>query len=52
MISLTEADTIKEIAEYILQAVYTSSYVDKGFVGMESRVDDLLCNYICPGSGG
>ncbi|XP_062015119.1 disease resistance protein RPV1-like [Rosa rugosa] len=29
-----------------------SSSVDKGFVGMDSRIGDLLHNYICPQFGG
>ncbi|XP_024168266.1 disease resistance protein RUN1 isoform X2 [Rosa chinensis] len=31
---------------------YTSSSIDKGFIGMDSRIDDLLSNYICTQLGG
>ncbi|PRQ55248.1 putative toll-like receptor, P-loop containing nucleoside triphosphate hydrolase [Rosa chinensis] len=44
-----EAKLIDEIVDHILKkSVYTSSSVDKGFIGMDSRIDDLLSNYICP----
>ncbi|XP_024197247.2 disease resistance protein RPV1-like [Rosa chinensis] len=40
---------IEEIVNHILKkSVYKSSSVDKGFIGMDSRVDDLIGNYICP----
>ncbi|XP_061995459.1 TMV resistance protein N-like [Rosa rugosa] len=40
---------IEEIVNHILKkSVYASSSVDKGFIGMNSRTDDLLSNYICP----
>ncbi|KAM5551747.1 hypothetical protein ABKV19_026544 [Rosa sericea] len=42
-------ELIDEIVNHILKkSVYTSSSVDKGFIGMDSRVDDLIGNYICP----
>ncbi|XP_040368564.1 disease resistance protein RUN1 [Rosa chinensis] len=44
---------IDEIVNHILKkSVYTSSSVDKGFIGMNSRIDDLFSNYICPRLGG
>ncbi|KAM5551803.1 hypothetical protein ABKV19_026584 [Rosa sericea] len=44
-----KTDLIKEIVNHILKkSVYTSSSADKGVVGMDSRIDDLLSNYICP----
>ncbi|KAM5551797.1 hypothetical protein ABKV19_026579 [Rosa sericea] len=44
---------IEEIVHHILKkSVYTSSSVDKGFIGMDSRIDDLLSNYIYPQLGG
>ncbi|KAM5551754.1 hypothetical protein ABKV19_026551 [Rosa sericea] len=47
------AKVIEEIVNHILKkSVYTSSSVDKGFIGMDSRVDDLLSNYIYPQLGG
>ncbi|XP_040368772.1 disease resistance protein RPV1-like [Rosa chinensis] len=40
---------IEEIVNHILKkSVYISSSVDKGFIGMGSRIDDLLSNYIRP----
>ncbi|KAM5551847.1 TMV resistance protein N-like [Rosa sericea] len=42
-------ELIEEIVNHILKkSVYTSSSVDKGFIGMDYRIDDLLSNYICP----
>ncbi|KAM5551830.1 hypothetical protein ABKV19_026607 [Rosa sericea] len=35
-----------------MKSVYTSSSVDKGFIGMGSRINDLLSNYIYPQLGG
>ncbi|KAM5551659.1 hypothetical protein ABKV19_026486 [Rosa sericea] len=47
------ADVIQEIVNHVLKkSVYTSSSVDKGFIGMDSRIHDLLSNYICPQLGG
>ncbi|XP_062000995.1 disease resistance protein RPV1-like [Rosa rugosa] len=44
---------IDEIVNHILKkSVYTSSSVDKGFIGTNSRVNDLLSNYIYPQLGG
>ncbi|KAM5551800.1 hypothetical protein ABKV19_026581 [Rosa sericea] len=44
---------IEEIVNHILKkSVYTSSSVDKGLIGMESRIDDLLSNYIFAQLGG
>ncbi|PRQ55275.1 putative toll-like receptor, P-loop containing nucleoside triphosphate hydrolase [Rosa chinensis] len=44
-----EVKIIQEIVNHILKkSVYTSSSVDKSFIGMDSRVGDLLSNYICP----
>ncbi|PRQ55264.1 putative toll-like receptor, P-loop containing nucleoside triphosphate hydrolase [Rosa chinensis] len=40
---------IEEIANHMLKMpVQTPSSVDKGFIGMGSRIDDLLSNYIYP----
>ncbi|PRQ55206.1 putative toll-like receptor, P-loop containing nucleoside triphosphate hydrolase [Rosa chinensis] len=40
---------IEEIVNHILKkSVYTSSSVDKGFIGMGSRIDSLLSKYIYP----
>ncbi|XP_040368554.1 TMV resistance protein N [Rosa chinensis] len=48
-----ESSLIDEIVNHILKkSVYTSSSVDKGFIGMGSRIDDLLSNYIYPQLGG
>ncbi|XP_024197224.2 disease resistance protein RPV1-like [Rosa chinensis] len=45
----SETRIIEDIVNHILKkSVYTSSSVDKGFIGMNSRIDDLLSNYICP----
>ncbi|KAM5551817.1 hypothetical protein ABKV19_026596 [Rosa sericea] len=47
------AKVIEEIVNHILKkSVYTSSSVDNGFIGMDSRIDDLLSNYIYPQLGG
>ncbi|PRQ55290.1 putative TIR domain, P-loop containing nucleoside triphosphate hydrolase [Rosa chinensis] len=44
-----QTQLIEEIVSHILKkSVYTSSSVDKGFIGMDSRIHDLLSNYICP----
>ncbi|KAM5551801.1 hypothetical protein ABKV19_026582 [Rosa sericea] len=44
-----ESTVIEQIVEHILnKSVYTSSSFDKGFIGMDSRIHDLLSNYICP----
>ncbi|PRQ22460.1 putative TIR domain, P-loop containing nucleoside triphosphate hydrolase [Rosa chinensis] len=46
---------IEDVVTYTLRRLghtYTSSSVDKGFIGMDSRIDDLLSNYICPQLGG
>ncbi|KAM5552055.1 hypothetical protein ABKV19_026758 [Rosa sericea] len=46
---IEEAQIVEEIVKLILKkSVYTSSSVDKGFIGMDSRIHDLLSNYICP----
>ncbi|KAM5551845.1 disease resistance protein RPV1 [Rosa sericea] len=46
---LKPSKIIEEIVNHILKkSVYTSASVDKGFIGMDSRIDDLLSNYICP----
>ncbi|KAM5551741.1 hypothetical protein ABKV19_026538 [Rosa sericea] len=48
-----QGEVIEEIVNHILKkSVYTSSSVGKGFIGMDSRIDDLLSNYICPQLGG
>ncbi|PRQ54968.1 putative TIR domain, winged helix-turn-helix DNA-binding domain-containing protein [Rosa chinensis] len=48
-----EPSLIEEIVNHILKnSVYTSSSVHKGFIGMGSRIDDLLSNYIYPHLGG
>ncbi|XP_024197138.2 disease resistance protein RPV1, partial [Rosa chinensis] len=48
-----ETRIIEEIVNHILKkSVYTSSSVDKGLIGMHSRIDDLLSNYIYPQLGG
>ncbi|KAM5551786.1 hypothetical protein ABKV19_026572, partial [Rosa sericea] len=44
---------VDEIVNHMLKkSVYTSSSVDKGFIGMNSRIDDILSNYIYPQLGG
>ncbi|KAM5551812.1 hypothetical protein ABKV19_026591 [Rosa sericea] len=44
-----DSNIIEEIVNHILKkSVYTSSSVDKGFIGMDSRIHDLLSSYICP----
>ncbi|XP_061995441.1 TMV resistance protein N-like isoform X1 [Rosa rugosa] len=48
-----DPNIIEEIVNHMQKkSVYTSSSVDKGFIGMDSRVGDLLSNYICPQLGG
>ncbi|XP_040368728.1 disease resistance protein RPV1-like isoform X2 [Rosa chinensis] len=44
-----QTQLIEEIVNHILpKSSYTSSHVDKGLIGMDSRIHDLLSNYICP----
>ncbi|KAM5550128.1 TMV resistance protein N [Rosa sericea] len=46
-----DGQLIREIVAFtlgFLHRTYTSSSVDKGFIGMDSRIHDLLRNYICP----
>ncbi|XP_062001000.1 disease resistance protein RPV1-like [Rosa rugosa] len=44
-----EARLIDEIVNHILKkSTYTSSSVFKGLIGMDSRIHDLLSNYVCP----
>ncbi|KAK9928462.1 hypothetical protein M0R45_025595 [Rubus argutus] len=50
--SSDETNVIKSIVRSTAKhTLYTSSKVYKGFVGMDSRIDDLLHNYICPWLG-
>ncbi|XP_062023610.1 disease resistance protein RPV1-like [Rosa rugosa] len=49
----TVTKLIEEIANHMLKkSVYASSSVDKGSIGMDSRIHDLLRNYIRPQLGG
>ncbi|XP_040364321.1 TMV resistance protein N-like [Rosa chinensis] len=56
--SSTYEDDGKLIEEIVMDTLtslrdtYTSSSVDKGFIGMDSRIDDLLHNCICQQFGG
>ncbi|XP_062028724.1 TMV resistance protein N-like [Rosa rugosa] len=48
-----QSKLVEQIVNHILnKSVYTSSSVDKGFVGMDSRIHDLVSNYIYPQLGG
>ncbi|KAM5584378.1 disease resistance protein RPV1 [Rosa sericea] len=44
-------DIVNNGCQKLIHLAYSSG-VDKGFVGMDSRIDDLLHNYICPQLGG